>query len=245
MEQGGLAVYGIPDVPAILSATADFFDSNTDPKAQIITTLSGAATGTTALVLFFYDGPSRPPIFEPFDQFVPVLTTIQTKTFSSFVSEFQSGLVTNARGTFNTVSTSKLTPNFLAAVRNQTDVSGVFRSTDPPPPPPLLFFLALYRKLMRTPCCSCYVVLRRPHGLPQRHEHQLRRRALPAHVRREGDRQRLSALGFPAPGTFSLSLSLFLHPVQASSLPSSPRNRNHRVPLFAILPVSAPPRMST
>jgi hypothetical protein len=43
--------------------------------------------------------------------------------FSTFVNTFQSSISVNIRGTFITLSTSELTPGFLAAVQNETDVS--------------------------------------------------------------------------------------------------------------------------
>lgn len=107
----------------MLNATNAFGEIDDDPKAQIITTLEGGTLGTTALVLFFYDGPTRPPSFAPFDDIPTELNLVSSQSFSDFVSIFQSGLVTNPRGTFNTLSTTKLTPGFLSAVSNATDVS--------------------------------------------------------------------------------------------------------------------------
>lgn len=122
--QGGLALYGNDKLDAVLEATAKFDAESSDPKAQIITTLEGSAlTGTTALVLFFYDGPTKPESFGLFDNITATLDTTRTQTFAEFVQGFPSNLITNARGTFHTFSTSKLTPGFVNAVRNETDVS--------------------------------------------------------------------------------------------------------------------------
>lgn len=117
---GGIVQYGPESTQAVLHATQAFYNSNTDPKAQIITTIDGGAQGTTALVLFFYDGPMRPTSFSPFNSITPLLSTVQSQTFSSFISSIPSTLAPNIRGTFNTISTSKLTPSFLAAVYNES-----------------------------------------------------------------------------------------------------------------------------
>ncbi|KAB2576489.1 FAD linked oxidase [Lasiodiplodia theobromae] len=122
---GGLALYGNDKLDAVLEATAKFDAESSDPKAQIITTLEGSAlTGTTALVLFFYDGPTKPESFGLFDNITATLDTTRTQTFAEFVQGFPSNLITNARGTFHTFSTSKLTPGFVNAVRNETDTLG-------------------------------------------------------------------------------------------------------------------------
>ncbi|EKG19594.1 FAD linked oxidase [Macrophomina phaseolina MS6] len=121
---GGLRIYGTDQLPAILNATAKFDAENTDPKAQIITTLQGSASGTTALVIFFYDGPGRPECFAPFDGLTSTISTVKTQTFSDFVQGLPSNLITNARGTFHSLSTSKLTPTFVEAVRKEADSLG-------------------------------------------------------------------------------------------------------------------------
>ncbi|GME28882.1 FAD-binding domain-containing protein [Neofusicoccum parvum] len=121
---GGIAIYGNDELDDLLNATAKFDAENTDPKAQIITTLEGLETGTIGLVLFFYDGPDRPANFAPFDNISTIIDHTKTQTFAEFVKGFPSNIVTNARGTFHTFSTSKLTPAFLAAVKNETDTLG-------------------------------------------------------------------------------------------------------------------------
>ncbi|KAL1630403.1 hypothetical protein SLS56_004930 [Neofusicoccum ribis] len=120
---GGIAIYGNDELDDLLNATAKFDAENTDPKAQIITTLEGLETGTIGLVLFFYDGPDRPASFAPFDNISTIIDHTKTQTFAEFVKGFPSNIVTNARGTFHTFSTSKLTPAFLAAVKNETDLN--------------------------------------------------------------------------------------------------------------------------
>lgn len=114
---GGLAIYAGNAVDQVLNATADFAANNKDPKAQIITTLEGGATGTTALVLYFYDGPERPSAYDGFKGIGAVIDSTTSQTFVSFVKSFPSELVTNVRGTFATLSTSQLTPKFLTAVK--------------------------------------------------------------------------------------------------------------------------------
>ncbi|KAK7720388.1 hypothetical protein SLS57_005477 [Botryosphaeria dothidea] len=121
---GGLAVYGTDQLSAVLNATTKFDAENTDPKAQIITTLEGGTTGTNALVIFFYDGPTRPESFSYFDGLKATISTVKSQTFSDFVAGFPSNIITNARGTFHTLSTSKLTPTFVEAVRKEADSLG-------------------------------------------------------------------------------------------------------------------------
>lgn len=104
----------------MISATQKFYDSNKDPKAQIITTLEGFVDNVTAIVLFFYDGPNKPASFDFFDDAKSLISTVKTQSFASFVNGIPSELELNSRGAFNSLSTSKLTPAFLAAVQNET-----------------------------------------------------------------------------------------------------------------------------
>ncbi|KAJ9376548.1 CAZyme family AA7 [Paecilomyces variotii] len=121
---GGLAYYAADQVPAILNATVEFYKQNTDPKAQIITTLEGSGIGTTSLTLFFYDGPLKPAIFDLFDGIPAVYNGAKVQSFSQVVQEFPATLEVNIRGTFDTLSTSKLTQGFVDAVKNETDYFG-------------------------------------------------------------------------------------------------------------------------
>lgn len=75
-----------------------------------------------SLVLFFYDGPESPPAFAPFENISSIISHTKTQSFNDFVKGFPANYMPQARGTFHTLSTSKLTPGFLAAVRNETDV---------------------------------------------------------------------------------------------------------------------------
>jgi hypothetical protein len=124
LGQGGFNFYSPDETEAILTATTKFYQDNRDPKAQVITTLSGSLLGTTALVIFFYDGPTAPASFDVFESIVPltILPNVRTQSFSSFVSSIPSKIVVNPRGTFDTVSTSALTPAFVQAVKEEADV---------------------------------------------------------------------------------------------------------------------------
>lgn len=118
----GLAFYDPAQLDKISNATALFFEQNKDPRAQIITTLDGGATGTSALVLFFYDGPSKPAGFSFFDGIPSTINTVKAQSFSSFVSGIPANIQTNARGTFDSFSTSALTKPFIDAIANETSV---------------------------------------------------------------------------------------------------------------------------
>lgn len=96
---------------------------NTDPKAQIITTLNGNILGASALVLFFYDGPDPGTAFSMFDDIKPTLNLVSKMSFASFVSLINSRIQTSPRGAFNTLPTTTTTPVFLAAVLDQVKVS--------------------------------------------------------------------------------------------------------------------------
>ena len=117
-------MYGADQTERVVDATAQFFEQNKDPKAQVITTLSGAVTGTSVLALFLYDDTPAPPAFTLFDGIPTILDTVKQQTFAEFVGGIPSQLQQNPRGTFNTLSTTALTPSFLAAVKNQTDYYG-------------------------------------------------------------------------------------------------------------------------
>lgn len=114
---GGLAIYTGKAVDQILQATADFQVNNKDPKAQMITTLQGSPLGPTALVLYFYDGPERPAVYDGFKGIPALIDSSRSQSFISFIKAFPSQLVTNVRGAFATLSTSSLTPKFLAAIK--------------------------------------------------------------------------------------------------------------------------------
>ncbi|KAK7710735.1 hypothetical protein SLS64_005639 [Diaporthe eres] len=115
---------GVDQVDAVLNATQVFSDVNTDPKAQIITTINATPVGLAALVLFFYDGPDAGTAFEMFDGVDHTISLVRAQSFSTFVSTVDSSISLNPRGTFNTLPTTKTTPAFLAAVKNQASGHG-------------------------------------------------------------------------------------------------------------------------
>ncbi|KAK4170851.1 hypothetical protein QBC36DRAFT_111704 [Triangularia setosa] len=123
---GGLRIYPSTSVPALLNATRLFQTENTNPKAGLITTLEGGPLGTTALVLMFYDGPEKPPIFSLFDG-IPFLVsgTLPNRKWTDFIASFPAELKLNLRGTFASVSTSTFTARFLQAIKNETDSIGL------------------------------------------------------------------------------------------------------------------------
>lgn len=123
LSQAGTTIYGSDQVDAVLNATQVFSDVNTDPKAQIITTINATPVGLAALVLFFYDGPDAGTTFEMFDSVDYTISLVRAQTFSTFVSTIDSSIALNPRGTFNSLPTTKTTPAFLAAVKNQASVS--------------------------------------------------------------------------------------------------------------------------
>lgn len=109
-------------VPKLLNVTEKFFYNNKNPKTGLITTINGDALGTSALVLFFHDGPEKPEIFDMFDGIPTLLDNVGTKSFMGLINSFPAYLVQNARGTFATVSTSELTARFLEAVEQEAKV---------------------------------------------------------------------------------------------------------------------------
>lgn len=127
-----MRLYTSGAVAAVLNATSLFFYQNKDPKASIITTLGGSALGPYALVLFFYDGPEKPPSFDLFDGLPtdPTRATLLTvsadnvgqKNFVGFINSIPSYLAKNVRGAFATLSTSALPSRFLEAIKEQAEV---------------------------------------------------------------------------------------------------------------------------
>ncbi|KAK3400816.1 hypothetical protein B0T20DRAFT_390681 [Sordaria brevicollis] len=120
---GGLGIYPSNAVDDILNATSRFSYLNKDPRTQIITTLEGGPLGTTALVLFFHDGPEKPKSFEVFDDIKPLIKAVKSQSFVSFVQTFPAQIreLTNIRGGFITFSTSELSQTFLEAIKMEVD----------------------------------------------------------------------------------------------------------------------------
>ncbi|KAH6839507.1 hypothetical protein B0I37DRAFT_408919 [Chaetomium sp. MPI-CAGE-AT-0009] len=121
---GGLRAYPASQVSELLKLTERFFYENKDPKAGLITTLNGEALGTSAMGLFFYDGPDKPEIFDMFDGLLVTLDNTGTKPYKRLINSFPAQLVLNARGTFATFSTTELTARFMEAVRQEAEDIG-------------------------------------------------------------------------------------------------------------------------
>jgi len=122
---GGLRMYPASQVAQLLNATEHFFYENEDPKAGIIVTIDGTTPlGASALGLFFYDGPAKPEIFDLFDGLITTLDNTGKKSYRDLIYSFPAELVTNARGTFATFSTTELTGRFMEAVRQEAEDIG-------------------------------------------------------------------------------------------------------------------------
>jgi hypothetical protein len=115
-------MYPASQVPELLNATERFFYENEDPKAGLIVTLDGRALGTSALGLFFYDGPEKPEVFDMFDGFKTTLDNTGKKSYQDLIHSFPAELALNPRGTFATFSTTELTGRFMEAVRQEAEV---------------------------------------------------------------------------------------------------------------------------
>jgi hypothetical protein len=120
--KGGLRAYPTSQIPKLLNLTQRFFEESQDPKAQLITTLDGAGLGVTSLVLFFYDGPEKPEIFDMFDELLAILDNTGKKSYKNLIGSFPAQLVLNARGTFGSFSTTILTNRFIDAVKQEVEV---------------------------------------------------------------------------------------------------------------------------
>ncbi|KAH6612288.1 hypothetical protein B0J18DRAFT_452588 [Chaetomium sp. MPI-SDFR-AT-0129] len=121
---GGLRGYTTEHIPALLNATNHFLQTNTDPRAQVITTLDSDALGVTSLTLLFYDGPNEPTAFEAFDAIPSWFDTAAPKTYVEFVNSFPARVVQNVRGTFGSFSTTTFTEGFLEAVKGELERLG-------------------------------------------------------------------------------------------------------------------------
>lgn len=119
--QGGYQSFLPSAIPALLDATATFSATNTDPKAQIILTLSYLAGLETPILLSFYDGPTPGASLAPFQR-IPgsVLKDVSTRSFSSLAKAPPTITSSGQRGAFHTLSTKGYTRGFLEAVRNET-----------------------------------------------------------------------------------------------------------------------------
>lgn len=87
--------------------------------------MEGSPIGTTAIGIFFYDGPEKPDGFKLFDGITPLADTVGRKPFAKFVAGIPAPLsqLRNPRGGFITMSTSEISQRFVEAVRAEVDVS--------------------------------------------------------------------------------------------------------------------------
>lgn len=83
----------------------------------------GLGLGTSALVLFFYDGADPGDAFAMFDDIDSTIDLVTTQTFANFVGTINSKIQTSPRGAFDVLPTTKLTPTFMNAVVKQAQVS--------------------------------------------------------------------------------------------------------------------------
>lgn len=122
---GGLAFYSASQNAAIANATYEYQLSNTDPKAQIITTFDGGILDGP-LVLFFYDGSEADAeiAFAPFADITPEISSVEAQSFYSFSTDAPSDVEAGNRGAFATMSTTTLTLNLLNAVYNESSYYG-------------------------------------------------------------------------------------------------------------------------
>ncbi len=121
---GGIELYGNDAVPALIEATNKFQSENTDPEAQLILTINGGLI-PGAILLLFYDVPSRPAAFDPFNNVTGAsISTVKTQSFASFAKGTPSNLQAGHRGAFHTLSTNGLTEAFMTAVHNESSFYG-------------------------------------------------------------------------------------------------------------------------
>ncbi|CAN8096256.1 unnamed protein product [Discula destructiva] len=103
-----------------MAATQEFSETNTDPKAQIITTTNGTPLGTSVQVLLFYDGPDPGNAFTMFDGVESTVNLTYVQTFAEFIGTLNSHLQTSPRGSFATLATTATSPAFLNSCLEQT-----------------------------------------------------------------------------------------------------------------------------
>ncbi|TAQ86205.1 hypothetical protein B7494_g5471 [Chlorociboria aeruginascens] len=130
---GGLQIFDALQIPDLIAATETYQQTNTDPKAQLIFTLNGAVTELVApvILILFYDGPTRPSAFDPYNGIIPTISTLQTQSFASFSTSTPSTATAGNRGAFHTLMTSSLTTGFMAAVANESTYWGTFTGLHP------------------------------------------------------------------------------------------------------------------
>ncbi|KAJ3552015.1 hypothetical protein NM688_g4382 [Phlebia brevispora] len=118
---GGLITFTENELDAVNAATANFAESVTDPKAQIITTYNFLLGEPGVSQLLFYNAPTPPDgIFDEFLDIPYFTKDISTRSFVSLVQASPSNITGGTRGVFNTVSILSYDANILTAVLNET-----------------------------------------------------------------------------------------------------------------------------
>ncbi|KAL8281107.1 hypothetical protein RQP46_006465 [Phenoliferia psychrophenolica] len=120
---GGITAYGPDQLAALAAATTVFQETNQDKNAQIITTFNGIALVNGAILIQFYNGATPPPgTFSAFDSVTPLLgiSAVKTQSFASFIEGTPSNLSSGSRGSFHTVSVTKLSKPLMDQVLNQS-----------------------------------------------------------------------------------------------------------------------------
>ncbi|TEY82791.1 hypothetical protein BOTCAL_0027g00290 [Botryotinia calthae] len=122
---GGIQIYGIDAIPGLINATNTFQQENTDDKAQVILTINGGLV-PGAILISFYDGPTRPSAFDPFNNVgaIPLISNVEPQSFASFAKATPSNLQAGHRGAFHTMMTTSLTVGFMQAVYNESSFYG-------------------------------------------------------------------------------------------------------------------------
>ncbi|KAM0134626.1 hypothetical protein ACHAO1_005543 [Botrytis cinerea] len=122
---GGIQIYGIDAIPGLINATNTFQQENTDDKAQVILTINGGLV-PGAILISFYDGPTRPSAFDPFNNVgaIPLISNVESQSFASFAKATPSNLQAGHRGAFHTMMTTSLTVGFMQAVYNESSFYG-------------------------------------------------------------------------------------------------------------------------
>ncbi|CZS91406.1 hypothetical protein WAI453_011669 [Rhynchosporium graminicola] len=121
---GGTHFFETRAIPELIKATAKFQNENTDPKAQLILTITGGLV-PGAILLLHYDGPNRPASFSAFESIGGLsISTVRTQSFASFTNSIPSKLGAGHRGSFHTLMVTGLTENFIKAVYNESSHYG-------------------------------------------------------------------------------------------------------------------------
>ncbi|KAL8279601.1 hypothetical protein RQP46_007914 [Phenoliferia psychrophenolica] len=118
---GGLKVFGPAQVGALAEAMTSFQTTNKDPKAQVIATFNGIGLINTAVLIQFYNGANPPPgTFAALDAVLPLLDFVRPQRFAEFLEVTPANLSSGLRGSFQTISISRLSKPFMDQVLNQS-----------------------------------------------------------------------------------------------------------------------------